>query len=166
MASGNTWQIAFDGFSNPAVQTLYMYPINCKITFLDNTNLKTYKSNFQSLYTSNSVNRGVPGVLSGGMNIANTNRGASTYHYISTTWPYSSNYNDISQKVTMKVQGGITCCNTFTSFALTDNITGSYTRLWYNTNLNMSVYRTNSIGNGNSIQLQRSNVINPYPIQK
>ena len=103
MSTGTNWRLAFDGFSNPAVQTLYMFPINCRITFLDYTNLKVYTSYFPSLYASNSINRGVPTPLSGSLIAASTNRGISTNHYFTTTWPYLSNYNDISQKVTIKI---------------------------------------------------------------
>lgn len=167
MASGTNWKIAFDGFSNPAIQTLYMYPINTRISFIDRTNNKVYTSNFLNLYSSDSINRGVPSALSGSLQFASNSRGASTYNYISTTWPYSSNYNDISQKVTLKLGGGITCCNAFSSFTLSDNRTGSgYTLLWTDSVLNMSVYRTPSITGGWSTDLQILNVVNPYPIQK
>lgn len=165
--TGTNWKIAFNGFSNPAVQVLYMYPINVRISFLDRTNVRTYTANFPSVYASDSINRGVPTGIGGSLYFSNGNRGASNYHYIPISWPYSSNYNDISQKVTMKIQGGITCCNAFNSFVLSDNRTGSgYTLLWYDNVLNMSVYRTPSLGNGWSTDLQITGVVNPYPIQK
>lgn len=167
MTTGTNWKIAFDGFSNPAIQTLYMYPINVRISFIDQTNNKVYTSNFPNLYSSDSINRGVPAAMSGSLSFASNSRGASTYHYIATSWPYSSNYNDISQKVTLKLGGGITCCNAFSSFTLSDNRTGSgYTLLWTDIVSNISVYRTPSITGGWSTDLRILNVVNPYPIQK
>lgn len=145
MVTGTNWKIAFDEFSNPGVQTLYMYPINVRITFLDRTNIRKYTSYFPSLYASDSVNRGIPSAISGSLAFSNANRGTSTTHYISTSWPYTSNYNDISQKVVLKVRGGVTCCTSFASLGLDDNLTGSaYTLLWTDKVANISVYRTPS----------------------
>lgn len=165
-ATGTNWKIAFDQFSNPAVQTLYMSPINVRITFNDRTNIKKYTSYFPSLYASDSVNRGIPSALSGSLSFSNSNRGAGSTHYIATTWPYSSNYNDISQKVVLKVGGGILCCVAFSSLTLTDNRTGSgYTLLWTDKVANISVYRTPSLS-VSTTDLQVSGAVNPYPIQK
>ena len=60
-------------------------------------------------------------------------------------WPYSSNYNDISEKVVLKVEGGITCCNSFSSMYFDSNRTGSFSLLWRDNVANISVYRTPSI---------------------
>lgn len=167
MASGTNWKIAFDEFSNPAVQTLYMYPINVRITFSDRTNIKRYTSYFPSLYTSDSVNRGIPSAISGSLLFSSANRGAGSTHYISTTWPYSSNYNDISQKIVLKVGGGVTCCVAFSTLSLADSYTGSgYTLLWTDKVSNTSVYRTPSISSSIGLNLQITGAVNPYPIQK
>lgn len=143
-----------------------MYPINVRITFFDRTNKKTYTSYFPSVYASDSINRGVPTVVSGSLSRSTSNRGSSTYHYISTSWPYSSNYNDISQKMLMKINGGVTACAAFSSFTLSDNNTGSYTLLWTNKISNISVYRTPSQSVGVATNIKFNNIVNPYPIQK
>ena len=166
--TGTNWKIAFDEFSNPGVQTLYMHPINVRITFLDRTNIRTYTSYFPSLYASDSVNRGIPSAISGSLAFSNANRGASSTHYISTSWPYSSNYNDISQKVVLKVRGGVTCCTSFANLGLTDNRTGgsAYVLLWTDRVANVSVYRTPSITGSWATDLQITGIANPYPFQK
>ena len=144
-----------------------MYPINTLISFIDRTNNKVYTSHFMSLYSSDSINRGVPGVMSGTPYFTNTNYGSSNYNYIPTTWPYTSNFNDITQKVTLKIGGGVTCCNSFSNLQLSDNRTGhAYTLLWTNTVANISIYRPPSFAIGLTIDMRILNVINPYPIQK
>ena len=137
-----------------------------RITYVDRSNNDVHTSNFPSVYISDSENIGVPTVISGSLSRANSARGGSTYHYVNINWPYSSNYNDISQKVVMKIEGGITCCNNYDSFVLDDNRTSSYTELWTDKVANITVYRTPSITNGYSTQMQIKNVVNPYPIQK
>lgn len=168
MPSGTNWKVAFDEFSNPAVQTLYMYPINVRISFNDRTNNKKYTSYFPSLYASDSVGRGIPSAISGSLSFTNGYRGASSTHYISTSWPYSSTYSDISQKVVLKVRGGVTCCTPFSNLGLTDNRTGgsAYTLLWTDKVANISVYRTPSITGGWSTDFQVTGIVNPYPYQK
>ncbi len=143
-----------------------MYPINVRISFFDRTNKKTYTSYFPSVYASDSINRGVPAVISGSLSRSTSNRGTSAYHYISTSWPYSSNYNDISQKMLMKINGGVTACASFSSLTLSDNNTGTYALLWTNKISNISVYRTPSQSNGVATNIQVNNIVNPYPIQK
>jgi hypothetical protein len=145
-----------------------MYPLNVRISFLDRTNIKKYTSYFPSVYASDSVNRGIPSPISGSLAFSSANRGAGATHYMSTSWPYSSNFNDISQKVVLKVRGGITCCTSFANLGLTDNRTGgsAYTLLWTDKVTNISVYRTPSITGTLSTDLQITGVTNPYPYQK
>lgn len=79
--TGTNFKLAFDQFSNPAIQTLYANPINVRVTYFDRTNIKTYTANYPSVYISDSLNRGVPSVItSGTLTVAITDRGASTYH--------------------------------------------------------------------------------------
>ena len=93
-------------------------------------------------------------------------RGASGYQYLSVGWPYSSNYADISQKVVLKIRGGVTCCNAYDNFYLDDNITSAYTELWTDKTANITVYRTPTRNSGTSTNMQILNVVNPFPIQK
>lgn len=99
------------------------------------------------MYVSDSINIGVPATISGNFYSTNYNRGAGSTQYTSITWPYSSDYNDISQKIVMKIQGGITCCQNYANFVLDDNRTGanSLVELWKNTVANITVYRTPSL---------------------
>lgn len=143
-----------------------MNPINVRISYFDRTNKKTYTSYFPSVYASDSINRGVPTVISGSIARSTSSRGTSAYHYFTTGWPYSSNYNDVSQKMLMKINGGVTCCASFSSFTLSDNNTGSYSLLWTNKISNISVYRTPSQSNGVNTNIQVNGIVNPYPIQK
>lgn len=145
-----------------------MTPINVRISLVDRTNAKIYTSKFLSVYASDSINRGVPTALSGSWTKSNSNRGASgVYHYFPFNWPYTSNVGDISQKLVLKIGGGITCCNAFTNFIVDDNQAGTtYTRLWYDTIANISVYQIPTIASGTSISLRINSVKNPYPIQK
>ena len=143
-----------------------MVPINVRITQVDRTNNKVYTSNFPSVYASDSWNRGTPSELGGSLSRSNSNRGASEYFYYNIGWPYSSNFNDISEKVVMKIRGGITCCNSYHSFYMDDNVTSAYTELWTDTVANITVYRTPSRSSGQSTSIQIINVVNPYPIDK
>lgn len=142
--------------------------MDVRISFVDRTNTRIYTSRFPSVYASDSINRGIPTALSGTWTRVNAARGITgTYHYFSFNWPYNSNIGDISQKIVMKIGGGITCCYTFTSFTLSDSVAGTtYTRLWYDSVANISVYQTPTISSGTSMQQRITNIKNPYPIQK
>ena len=137
-----------------------------RISYVDRSNNDIYTSNFPSVYISDSHNIGIPTSISGSLARSNSNRGSSSYHYFNIYWPYSSNYGDISEKVVMKIQGGITCCNNYDNFVLDDNRTSSYTELWTDKVANLTVYRTPSISNNQYTQLQILNVVNPYPYQR
>ncbi len=65
----------------------------------------------------------------------------------------------------LKLAGGVTCCQAFSSISLRDQIT-TYTNLWTNTKANVSVYLTPAIGSGTSRNLWVNNVNNPYPYQR
>jgi hypothetical protein len=114
---------------------------------------------------SDSVNIGSQSSVSGSLTASSYNRGALTNHYIGTSWPYTSANTDISQKVVLKIGGGITCCQSFSSLSLSDSQT-SYTLLWTDTIANISVYRTPSKSATTSTNLYINNVYNPYPYQK
>lgn len=126
-SASRTFEIAFDEFSNPAIDILKLVPINVRISQIDRTNNKIYTSNFPSVYASDSYNRGTPTQMGGNYYKNNADRGAGAVHYLQVGWPYTSNYNDISEKVVMKIRGGITCCNNYDNFYLDDNRTSAYT---------------------------------------
>jgi hypothetical protein len=116
-----------------------------RISYYDRANNDVYTSNFPSIFISDSVNKGIPSEISGSLSRSSSSRGSSTNHYVTMNWPYSSNYNDISEKVVLKVEGGITCCNSFSSMYFDSNRTGSFSLLWRDKVANISVYRTPSI---------------------
>lgn len=145
-----------------------MYPINVRVSFFDRTNSKTFTSYFPSIYASDTVNRVVPQIFSNtsALTLSSTTRGSSSYYYFNLNWPYTSSNSDISQKMILKINGGVTCCTLFSSFALYNNRTGTQTLLWTNKISNISVYRTDSISSGASTQIRINSHTNPYPIQK
>ncbi len=57
-------------------------------------------------------------------------------------WPYTSSATS-SEKIVMKISGGITCCQSFTSIVLNDS-QSNYGVLWSNPNTNVTVYSTPS----------------------
>ena len=98
-----------------------------KISYINRANNDIWTSYFPSIFVSDSIDTAIPSVLSGGFFMTNDDRGVSNTHYTSISWPYSSNYNDISEKIVMKIQGGITCCQNYANFVLDDNRTSSNT---------------------------------------
>ena len=167
-SASRTFEIAFDEFSNPAVEVLHLVPINVRISQIDRTNNKVYTSNFPQVSISDSWNRGIPTQLGGSqLYRSNANRGSSDVQFYRVDWPYSSNFNDISEKVVMKIRGGITCCNNYDDFYLDDNRTSPYNELWTDKVANITVYRTPSHSTGGyDTQIEIKNVVNPYPYQK
>lgn len=161
----STFLVAFDNFNNPPLQPLFLVPINVKVAYFDRTNNRAYRSYWPSIYLSDSINIGSQSSISGSLTASNGYRGSNTNHYIGTSWPYSSTYSDISQKIVLKIGGGITCCQSFSSLSLSDSQT-SYTLLWTDTTANMSVYRTPSKSISTSTNLYINNINNPYPYQK
>ena len=133
---------------------------------MDRTNNDLWTSYFPIVYISDSHNIGIPGQVSSHLNRGSANRGASTFHYNVIHWPYSSNYNDFTEKMVMKIGGGITCCNAYDNFVLNTNVTGAFTELWTDKVANITVYRTHSIGHNTYMQLQIQNVINPFAYQR
>lgn len=159
--------MAFDNFNNPSLQPLFLVPINVRITYVNRNANDIFTSNFPSVFISDSHNIGIPTSISGSLARSNSNRGTtSAYQYTNIYWPYSSNYNDISEKMVMKIEGGITCCNSYDNFVLDDNQVGSYTELWTDKTANMTVYRTPTHSNNLYTQIQIKNVNNPHPYQK
>ncbi len=84
---------------------------------------------------------------------------------MSIGWPYTSS-SDTSQKMVMKLAGGVTCCQTFSSINLRDSTGTAYNLLWTNTKANVSVYLTPSYSAGLGRDLWINNVNNPYPYQR
>lgn len=116
------------------------------MSLVDRTSTAIYTSYFPNVYYSDSVNVGVPTNLGGSFSRSDNYRGStSVYHYMNLNWPYNSNSGDVSQKIVMKIYGGITCCQSFTNLYMSDSQTG-YTLLWTNTAANVSVYITPTKG--------------------
>jgi hypothetical protein len=159
-----TFNVAFDNFNNPPLQPLFLVPIDIKVLYNDRTNNQIFRSFWPSVYVSDSVNIGSQDSITGTLIPSNANRGSSTNHYISTNWPYSSTFSDISQKIVLKIGGGVTCCQAFSSLSLSDSQT-AYTLLWTNTLANISVYRTPS-KSVITTSLFINSVNNPHPYQK
>lgn len=162
--AGTNFKLAFDNFNNPSVQTLFLVPIDIMFRFIDRTNSRSYQSYWPSVYVSDSKNMGSPTEISGTLGRTSNYRGASNTHYISIGWPYTSS-SDTSQKMVLKLAGGITCCQPFSSMSLRDNY-NVYTLLWQNTKTNVSVYLTPATGAGAGRDLWITSVNNPYPYQR
>ena len=166
-STGSTnFKVAFDNFNNPSLQTYYQVPIDVRVSLFDYTAKQVFTSNFKSLYLSDSTDLTVPTELSGTFTRSNVDRGASAYHYLPTSWPYSSSSSDISQKIVMKIGGGVTCCNSYDNFYLDDNQGSPYTELWTDTTANLTVYQMPTHSSGLSTQIRIYNILNPYPYQK
>jgi len=110
---------------------------------------------------------GSPTEISGSLSRSGTYRGNNNYHYVGIGWPYNSNVGslDTSQKVVLKLAGGVTCCQSFANINLRDNDT-SYNLLWRDTKANISVYLTPNVSAGVGKYLWIHNVNNPYPYQR
>ncbi len=54
------FKLAFDNFNNPAVQKLFLVPIDITFRYIDNTNRRKYLSYWPSVYLSDSWNMGSP----------------------------------------------------------------------------------------------------------
>jgi hypothetical protein len=119
--AGTSFQIAFDNFNNPPLNTLILVPINLRVNLVDRTNNKVYTSYFPNVYYSDSVNVGVPSNLGGSITMGDSHRGYSTYHYTNLNWPYNSDSTDISQKIVLKILGGITCSQSIANLYLSDS---------------------------------------------
>lgn len=120
-------------------------PINLSMSLVDRTNTAIYTSFFPNVYQSDSINAGVPSNLGGSFTRSNNFRGATNVdHYMNLNWPYNSNSADVSQKIVMKIYGGITCCQNFASLYMNDSQASVYNLLWTNSAANTSVYATPS----------------------
>jgi hypothetical protein len=162
-ASATNFKIAFDNFNNPPLQKLYLVPINIKVSVKDRVNGKTYYSNFPSVYFSDSVNVGIPADITTMTYVPSSySRGATTNNKFALTWPYTSSSN---QKLVLKVNGGITCCNAFANFYLKDDV-NTYTPLWSNSKANVTIYTTPSYAINLAKNIYIMNVVNPYTYQR
>lgn len=162
--AGTNFKLAFDNFNNPPLQALFMVPINVRINLRDRTNSKVYTSYFPQIYISDSFNTVIPTNIGGSLSRTSASRGIGNYHYLNLNWPYNSNSGDISQKIVMKLQGGITCCRAFSSLTLIDSQSAVYTLLWSNLRANTSVYITPTKGYTTNTNLTIQNVINPEAV--
>lgn len=163
-SSETSYQISFDNFNNPPLNSLTLQPINLRLNLIDRSNTKMYTSYFPNLYISDSVNVGVPSSLGGSVTMATSQRGASTNHYMGLSWPYNSNSGYISQKTVMKISKGITCCQSFSSLSLNDTQSSTYTLLWTNPFVNISVYRTPTKSVSTSTNWHILSVVNPNQV--
>ena len=110
-----------------------LVPINLKISYVNRPNNDVYVSEFPSVYVSDSHNRVVPSSISGSLQRSSSERGASSTFYTVINWPYDSRSPDVTEKIVMKIQGGITCCQNYDSFVLDDTRTsGDINELWTN----------------------------------
>lgn len=156
-------KLAFDNFNNPPLQTLFIVPINLKISFKDAANEKVYSSYFPNIYWSDSINVRNTARSSGSLSAGNGYLGESTYLYWNVAWPYTSG-TSVSDKLVVKMNGGATCCSPYSSLAtLSDNYT-TYIKLWVNTQANTTVYEMTSRPQSTSIRLYINNVVNPNPV--
>jgi len=87
-------------------------------------------------------------------------RGADSLHYWNVNWPYYSSTSDVSQKISFKLFGGITCCQTFTNLWFSDT-TVFYERLWVNNAANVSVYKMPTRNQGVNVNFHINSVKNP-----
>ena len=146
------------------MQTLFLTPINIQFRYIDRTNNKKYSSYWPSVYLTDSINIGSSTAIGGTLYQSVSNRGAGSTQYITISWPYSSSSIDVSQKVVLKLAGGITCCNSFSNMNLRDN-GASYSLLWRDTKANVSVYSTPTRSSG-TVDMQITGVVNPHAYQK
>jgi hypothetical protein len=160
--SGATFSIAFDNFNNPPINSLVLTPINLRMNLVDQTNTQVYTSYFPNIFISQSNSTATPASLGGSLTRSNSARGASTNHYMNFNWPYTSS-SASSEKIVMKISGGITCCRSFTSLVLNDS-QSSYSVLWSNPNTNTTVYSTPSKGLNVNTNWCILNVINPNQV--
>lgn len=144
-SSGVNYKVAFDNFNNPPITTLYLVPIDLRLSLVDRSNTRLYTSFFPNIYYSDSINIVIPSNLGGSIAMTNSARGVANYHYLNLNWPYNSNNADSSQKFVFKIEGGITSCNAFSGLSITDS-QGGYTLIWSNTGTNTSVYEIPSKG--------------------
>lgn len=161
-SSGATFSLTFDNFNNPPINTLIVTPIDLRMNLIDRTNTKIYTSNFQNIYISQSSNIVTPTNLGGSLTMSNSYRGVSTNHYMNFNWPYGSTAFT-SEKIVMKITGGITCCQAFSSLTLSDSQT-TYSVLWSNPNTNTTVYSTPTKGYNQNTNWYISNIINPNQV--
>lgn len=102
-SSGVNYKVAFDNFNNPPISTLYLVPINLRLSLVDRTNTRIYTSYFPNIYYSDSININVPSNLGGSIAMTSSSRGATNDHYLNLNWPYSSSSTDVSQKLVFKI---------------------------------------------------------------
>lgn len=84
------------------------------------------------------------------------------YHYLNFNWPYSAS-GGVSEKILLKMDGGVLCCATFSNFGYRAQSTNIGT-LWINTKINQVVMATPSFS-ATSTSLRISGIVNPYPYQ-
>lgn len=162
--SANTgFRIAFDGFTNPAMNILLLTPMDVSITFVDMTTRKIYTSFFPELYVSDSVNiNPTPVSLGTTYYMSNNVYGTGTSHYLNFNWPQTSS-NTVSEKTLVSLVGGILCCTSISSLTFSAQSTG-FGILWANTKANVVVLATPSLS-AVATNFYISSLVNPYPYQ-
>ena len=132
----------------------------------DRTNSKVYNSYFPNIYYSHSQLRNTA-VATGSLTPNTNTLGSSTYQYWTVSWPYSSGSNTWD-KISVKIDGGATCCSSFTNLAVLSDNYVTYTPLWINTKANTTIYIMPTRSSGTSSTLRINNVVNPngvnYPV--
>jgi hypothetical protein len=77
-----------------------------------------YTSFFPNIYYSDSIHIQATTIITGTYSPVSTTVGATTTEQWSISWPYSSTSG--TDKLVIKLSGGITCCKAFSSLALGD----------------------------------------------
>lgn len=114
------YELAFDEFNNPAQQTYKDTPINLIVRMVDRSNDNVFVSEFPSIYVSNSFDIDTPTVVSNTLAHNDAERGDSQTQDLRFTWPYTTT-TAISEKISISIQGGITCCQDFDSIGIRDS---------------------------------------------
>ena len=161
-SSGQNIKLALDNFSNPPIQTLFVTPINVRIRLQDRTNAKVYTSYFPNIYYSHS-NLYNTTVSTGTLTPSNNYLGTSNYHYWTVDWPYSSGSN-VWDKISVNIDGGVTCCSAYSNLATLSDQWITYTKLWVNTKANTTIYQMPQRSLGTSSTFSVNNVVNPNPV--
>lgn len=149
------------------MNTVLLTPMDVTIVFHDLTTTKVYMTQFQEIYVADSVNVNAnPTDLSVSYSRDSTIYGYSSssgyYHYLNFNWPYNA-ASGVSEKILLKMDGGVLCCASFSGFSYRAQSTNIGT-LWVNTKINQVVMASPSFS-ATSTNLRISGIVNPYPYQ-
>ena len=66
--------------------------------------------------------------------------------------------------MSVKIDGGVTCCSAYSNLATLSDQWITYTKLWVNTKANTTIYQMPARSSGTSSTLRVNNAINPNPV--